>query len=61
MTNTTRNVLLALAVVIFAGVAMRDFTRHDTHGALGDLFLGTMICVLVLRVSKMPRRPASPE
>ena len=61
MTNTVRNVLLAIAILIFGGAAVRDGLRHDARSTLEDVFIGSMVCLVVLRVSKLPKRRTSTE
>ena len=60
MTKTVRNVLLAIVILLFGGIAFHDYTKTGSHSMLQDLFLGTMICYLIMRVSRIPRRTNTP-
>ena len=59
MTITVRNVLLTLVILFFGTFAVRDLLRHDVSTALRDGFVGSMVCYVILRGSKAPRRPAA--
>ena len=60
MTTTVRNALTAIALVFFGGFAMHDLMRHDTHSTLQDVFVGLMICAIILRVHRHLRNLQAP-
>jgi Na+/phosphate symporter len=61
MTNTVRNVLLAIALLVFGVAAVHDGLLHHARAALEDVFIGCMVGFVVLRATKRPPPQASTD
>jgi hypothetical protein len=60
MTNTQRNVSLAIAIAFFGGYALFELYRGHGRSAYEASFLGILICSAILRIAQSKKRPSNP-
>jgi hypothetical protein len=59
MSNTLRNTLIAITILLFGGSAISDGMHHSWREALRDLGLGMFLCVMLVRISQGKQKPTS--